>query len=141
VGDPSINVETGELRRFAEDVGFETDEVMRPAVGRATMPLQDGVTFGAKNASGAVHAAKIQYAQSLTASMSNLTEFINAAKIMATAAEKVAQDFDAVDVRSADGSARINSILQTATDQARAAREAAERRALPPAHDGGPIPL
>ena len=103
MGDPSINVETGELKRFAKDVGSETDEVMQPAVGRATMPLQDGVTFGAKNASGAVHAAKTRYAQSLTASMSNLTEFINAAKIMATAAERVAQDFDAVDMRSADG--------------------------------------
>jgi hypothetical protein len=60
---------------------------------------------------------------------------------MSTAAEKVAQDFDAVDVRSAEGSARVNSILQTATDQARAAREAAERRALPPGHDGGPMPI
>jgi hypothetical protein len=140
VGDPSINVETGELRRFAEDVGFETGEVMQPAVVRAIMPLQDGVTFGGKNASGAVHAAKIQYAQSLAASMSNLTEFINAAKIMAAAAEQVAEDFDAVDVRSADGSARVMSILRTTTDQAVAARAAAERRALPPGHDGGPMP-
>ena len=140
MSDPSINVETGELKRFAEDVGFETDEVMQPAVGRATLPLQDGVKFGANNASGVVHAAKTRYAQSLSATMANLTEFINAAKIMATAAEKVAQDFDAVDVRSAEGSARVNSILQTATDQARAAREAAERRAHPPGHNGGPMP-
>ena len=141
MGDPSINVETGELKRFAKDVGFETDEIMQPAVGRATMPLQDGVTFGARNASGAVHAAKTRYAQSLSASMSNLTEFINAAKIMATAAERVAQDFDAVDVRSAEGSARVNNILRTATDDARAARAAAERRALPPGHDGGAMPV
>jgi hypothetical protein len=141
VGDPSINVETGELKRFAKDVGFETDEVMQPAVGRATTPLQDGVMFGAKNASGAVHAAKTRYAQSLSASMANLTEFINAAKVMATAAEQVAKDFDAVDVRSAEGSARVNSILKTATDQARAAREEAQRRALPPGHDGGPMPI
>jgi hypothetical protein len=73
--------------------------------------------------------------------MANLTEFINAAKIMATAAEQVAKDFDAVDVRSAEGSARVNSILKTATDQARAAREEAQRRALPPGHDGGPMPI
>jgi hypothetical protein len=141
MGDPSINVETGELKRFAKDVGFETDEVMQPAVGRATMPLQDGVTFGAKNVSGAVYAAKTRYAQSLSASMGNLTEFINAAKIMATAAEKVAQDFDAVDTRSAEGSARVSSILRTATDDAHAARVAAERRAVPPGHDIGAMPV
>jgi hypothetical protein len=125
VGDPSINVETGELKRFAKDVGFETDEVMQPAVGRATMPLQDGVTFGAKNASGAVHAAKVRYAESLSASMSNLTEFITAAKIMADAADKVAADFEAVDVRSAEGSARVGSILRAATDEAHARAAAA----------------
>jgi len=142
VGDPSIRVETGELKRFATDVGFETDEVMQPAVVRATMPLQDGVTFGTKNASGAVHAAKIQYAESLTASMSNLTEFINAARIMAAAAEQVAKNFDAVDARSGAGSARVMSILRTTTDEALAARAAAERRAaLPPGHDGGPMPV
>ena len=141
MGDPSINVETGELKRFAKDVGFETDEVMQPAVGRATMPLQDGVTFGAKNVSGAVHAAKARYAQSLSASVGNLTEFLNAARIMATAAEQVAKDFDAVDVRSAEGSDRVLGILRAATDQARATREAAERRALPPGHDGGPMPV
>jgi hypothetical protein len=136
VSDPSINVETGELKRFAKDVEFDADEVRQPAVGRATMPLQDGVSFGAKNASGAVHAAKTRYAESLTASMSNLNEFVNAAKIMAAAAEKVAADFDAVDARAADASARVNSILRTATDEARAARLAAERRSLPPGHRG-----
>ena len=136
MGDPSINVETGELKRFAKDVGFDADEVRQPAVGRATMPLQDGVSFGAKNASGAVHAAKTRYAESLSASMSNLNEFVNAARIMAAAAEKVAADFDAVDARSAEGSARVSSILRAATDEARAARLAAEHRALPPGHGG-----
>jgi hypothetical protein len=130
VGDPSINVETGELKRFAKDVGFGTEEVMRPAVGRATMPLRDGVTFGARNASGAVHAAKIRYAQSLTASLSNLTEFIEAAKIMAAAAEMVAQDFEAVDARSAEGCARVGGILRAATEEARAA-QAAQRLSGP----------
>jgi hypothetical protein len=136
VGDPSINVQTGELRRFAKDVGFEADEVLAPAVDRATLPLQDGVRFGAKNASGAVHAAKTRYAQALSAHMSNLTEYIQAAKIMAAAAAQVATDFDEVDARSADASARVGNILRTATDQAQAARLAAERAADPPRHGG-----
>ena len=131
MGDPSINVETGELKRFAKDVGFDADEVLQPAVGRATMPLQDGVTFGAKNASGAVHAAKTRYAQSLSASMSNLDEFVYAAKIMAAAAEMVAADFDASDARAADTAARVSSILQTATQQSHAARQLADGRPQP----------
>lgn len=136
MGDPSINVQTGELRRFAKDVGFEADEVLAPAVDRATLPLQDGVRFGAKNASGAVHAAKTRYAQALSAHLSNLTEYIQAAKIMAAAAAQVAADFDEVDVRSADASARVGNILRTATDQAQAPRLAAERAADPPRHGG-----
>jgi hypothetical protein len=136
VGDPSINVQTGELRRFAKDVGFEADEVLAPAVDRATLPLQDGVRFGAKNASGAVHAAKTRYAQALSAHLSNLTEYIQAAKIMAAAAAQVAADFDEVDVRSADASARVGNILRTATDQAQAARLAAEQAGDPPRHGG-----
>jgi hypothetical protein len=136
VGDPSINVQTGELRRFAKDVGFEADEVLAPAVDRATLPLQDGVRFGAKNASGAVHAAKTRYAQALSAHLTNLTEYIEAAKIMAAAAAQVAADFDEVDVRSADASARVGNILRTATDQAHAARLAAERAANPPRRGG-----
>jgi hypothetical protein len=136
VGDPSINVETGELRRFATDVGFEADEVLAPAVDRATFPLQNGVRFGAKNASGAVHAAKTRYAQALTAHMTNLNEYIEAAKIMAAAAAAVAEDFDAVDGRSAEASLRVGTILRTATDDAQATRLAAERAANPPRHGG-----
>ena len=122
MGDPSINVETSELNRFAEDVRFEADEVLAPAVGRATMPLQDGVSFGAKNASGAVHAAKQRYALSLSRSMDNLTEFVEAAKIMAAAAQMAAQEFDAADSRSAEAAAKVNGMLRAATDQAQARR-------------------
>jgi hypothetical protein len=129
VGDPSINVETGELRRFAKDVGSDTDDVLSPEVGRATMPLQDGVTFGATNASGAVHAAKTRYADSLRVSMSNLTAFVEAARIMAAAAEMVAADYDETDARAADRAARVSNILQTATKQAQDARALADRQA------------
>ena len=136
MGDPSISVETGELRRFAEDVGFAADEVLAPAVDRATVPLRDGVPFGGRNASGAVHAAKTRYAQALSAHLSNLTEFVAAAKIMAAAAAQVAADFDTADSRSADASTRVGAILRTAADEAQVARFAAERAANPPRYGG-----
>ena len=122
----SINVETGELTNFAQKVRSETEGVFEPTVNRQAMPLQDGVPFGLANASGAVHAAKQRYAQSLSAATANVTEFIRAAQIMAAAAEKVAAEFDTVDKNSADSIKRVNDLLYTAAAQADAARLAAQ---------------
>jgi hypothetical protein len=125
MSDPSINVETGGLRSFAEDMRFEADEVLNPAVTNVKAALGDGVLFGANNTSGAVLAAKQQYANALASSQANLTEFIAAAKIFAAAAEQVAKEFDAVDTRSEDAVNRVNGILYGATQQLRAEEAAA----------------
>ena len=117
MSDPSINVETGELNNFAKDVAFEADEVFQPAVSRFAVSMS-GVNFGQKNASGAVHAAKTRYSQAMSTHLRNLNAYIEAAKIMAAAAELVAQEFDAVDQRSADAAAKVNAMLRTATDDA-----------------------
>jgi hypothetical protein len=98
-----IIVRTSELHRFAEDVRFEAAEVLSPAIARFTLPLQDGVAFGAGAgaASEAVQAAQHRYAECLRASLGNLTAFIEAAKGLADAAESVAATLDAADGRSA----------------------------------------
>jgi len=137
VGDPGIKVETGGLNKFAVDVRADADWVTEPAVGRAKMPLADGVPFGAQNASGGVHAAKQRYAQSLSASTQNLTNYLNAARLLAAAAEKVAAEFDAVDARSAEGTKRFEQALWSASEEARAARLAAEQADRP--RHGGPV--
>lgn len=115
MGD-AINVDTGELRKFAEDVTFDADEMMLPDMARATRPL-DGVRFGEQNASGAVHAAKARYTQSLEASTKNLGEYVKAAKFMAALAAIVATDFDSADARSAESAARIREMLRVAQDE------------------------
>jgi hypothetical protein len=117
VSDPSINVETGELNNFAKDVRFEADEVFRPAVSRAAVSLS-GINFGQKNASGAVHAAKTRYSQAMSAHVRNLNAYVEAAGIMAAAAEIVAREFDAVDANNAEAAARVNAMLRSATDEA-----------------------
>ncbi|AGZ46001.1 hypothetical protein [Actinoplanes friuliensis] len=134
MGD-QINVETGGLNKFATDVRADTDNVTEPAVGRAKMPL-DSVPFGESNVSGGVHAAKQRYAQSLSASTSNLTNYLSAARLLAAAAEKVAADFDAVDAKSAEGTKLVEHALWTAAQEARAARIAADRADNP--RHGGP---
>ena len=118
MSDPSINVETSELNRFAKDVRFEADEVFQPAVSRASTTLT-GVAFGQTNASGSVHAAKQRYSQALSAHMRNLNAYIEAGQIMSAAAELVAKEFDEVDARSADAATKVNQMLRTATDEAR----------------------
>jgi hypothetical protein len=136
VGEPGINVETGGLNKFATDVHVDTDSVLGPATERAQVQLSDGVRFGAKNASGAVHAAKQRYAQSLVASTENLKQYVAAAKLLAAAAQKVAAELDASDARAAKSTAPAEQALWAAAEEARKARlaaEAAERAS----HHGG----
>ncbi|MGW4941718.1 hypothetical protein ACWEOZ_09035 [Actinoplanes sp. NPDC004185] len=140
MGDPGINVETGGLNKFAEDVRADVDNITEPAVGRATLPL-DSVPFGAQNASGGVHAAKERYARSLTASTENLSNFLAAARLLAAAAEKVAAEFDATDARSAEGTKRVEQALFSAAEEARRAQAAAEQAAHPRYSNGKAVAL
>jgi hypothetical protein len=111
VADPSIHVDTDGLKEFADNVGFYATEVDPADVSRSRQQFAAGVTFGVKNASGAVHAAKENYAKALAASLRNLSEFVEAARILAEAAEKAAADFKGVDNRSAATIAALNQRL------------------------------
>ncbi|GAA3903798.1 hypothetical protein Aau02nite_53250 [Amorphoplanes auranticolor] len=133
-------METGGLSKFATDVRADVDNIVEPAVGRATLPL-DSVPFGAQNASGGVHAAKQRYARSLSASTENLSNFLAAARLLAAAAEKVAAEFEATDARSAEGTKRVEQALFSAAEDARATRIAAEQAAHPRYQNGKAVAL
>src|SRR5689334_10288282 len=109
MGD-SINVDIEGLHAFAGDVGFYATEIAPNEVDRSRRQFDQGVTFGVRNASGSVHVAKANYAEALRLSLANLAEFVNAATILADAAERAAADFRAVDGRSA---AAIDDINRT----------------------------
>jgi hypothetical protein len=111
VADTSIHVDTDGLTEFAGTVGFYATEVDPADVSRSRQQFAAGVTFGVKNASGAVHVAKENYARALTTSLQNLTEFVEAARILATAVEATAADFKASDVRSAAALEDVNRRL------------------------------
>jgi hypothetical protein len=130
MSDRSIHVETGGLSTFAEDVRFYADEVDPVDVDRAEQSFCAGITFGTRNASVAVLAAKESYAKALTNSLVNLNRFVEAARILAQAAEQSAQAFGAVDDRSARGLSTIDHLLSVAASQAHATRYP----------DGQPIP-
>jgi hypothetical protein len=122
MGDGSINVETGGLAEFAGDVRFYAEEIDPVDVDRAKQSFSAGITFGTTNASVAVLAAKRDYAEALSNSLENLTRFVEAARILAAAAEEVALDFEAVDDQSGKSINDINYILTAATDRAKALR-------------------
>ena len=127
MSDGSIHVETGGLSTFAEDVRFYAQEIDPVDVGRAEQSFSAGITFGTRNASEAVLAAKESYAKALTNSLANLHRFVEAAGILAEAAEQAAKDFRAVDGESARSIDNINRLLSAGTDQARAARDPDDR--------------
>ncbi len=137
MGDGSIHVETGGLTEFAGDVRFYAEEVDPLDVDRSKQSFAAGITFGTKNASEVVLATKENYAKALTTSLANLTRFVEAAKILADAAEQAAKDFRAVDDQSARSINNINYLLTTATRQAQAARHPGGHPGTDVRYDGG----
>jgi hypothetical protein len=122
MSDGWIHLQTGGLTEFAGDVRFYAEVVDPVDVDRSRQSFSAGVTFGTTNASEAVLQAKENYAEALANSLTNLTRFVEAAGILAAAAERAAKDFQAVDDRSAHGLHNINYMLTTATEQVQAAR-------------------
>lgn len=133
MSDGSMDVETGGLTEFAGDVRFYAEQVDPIDVDRSKQSFSAGITFGTTNASEAVLVAKENYAKALTNSLTNLTRFVEAARILAEAAEQAANDFQAVDDQSARGIDNIDYLLTMATRQAQEARDAGGR----PVPDGG----
>jgi ApbE superfamily uncharacterized protein (UPF0280 family) len=119
-------VETGGLTEFAGDVRFYAEEVDPLDVARSRQEFSAGITFGTKNASLVVLDAKLDYADAVAKSLTNLTRFVEAARILAEAAEQAAKDFRAVDDQSEQSINNIKYMLTAATDQARAARHAGD---------------
>ncbi|GAA3344237.1 hypothetical protein GCM10020358_46660 [Amorphoplanes nipponensis] len=93
MSDGSIDVETGGLTEFAGDVRFYAEEVDPLDVDRTRQSFSAGITFGTRNASEVVLATKENYARALANSLTNLTRFVEAAKILAEAAEQAANDY------------------------------------------------
>ena len=126
MGD-GIRVETEGLNKFSEKVQGDTSRTLEPGYTDARVSLQSGVRFGQSNASGTVHAAKERYAASLEASTGNIVEYMQAARVLADAAAKVATLFDASDGRSAARTDDVQSALAAAAAEAQQRRAAADR--------------
>jgi hypothetical protein len=91
-------------------------------VARSRQSFSAGITFGVANPSAAVVRAKEDYAAALAHSLTNLARFVEAARILADAAEQAAEDFRAVDGQSERSIDTIRSMLTAAAERTRAVR-------------------
>jgi hypothetical protein len=121
VGD-GVRVETDGLKKFSDQVQNDTSQTLESGYSRASVDLSRGVAFGADSASGGVHAAKERYVQSLQASTQNIVEYMEAAKILADAAKKVAKAFESSDDRSAVRTTEVHDALTTAVTESQQRR-------------------
>ena len=123
MGDSSIHVETTGLADFAGHVRFYAEQVDPVDVARSRQSFSAGITFGATNASEAVLRAKENYAKALDHSLTNLTRFVEAARILADAAEQAAKDFRAVDDQSERSIHTISRMLSLAAGRTQTASD------------------
>jgi hypothetical protein len=121
-----VRVETDGLNKFSDQVQDDTSRTLESGYSRASVDLSSGVTFGADNAGGGVHAAKERYVQSLQSSTQNVVEYMEAARILAAAATKVAASFESSDGRSAARTSEVHDALTTAIAESQARRAKAD---------------
>jgi len=124
MGDtPGFSVQTSGLTGLADEVRTENDANLRPQSTQVRGNLAQGVTFGAASASDYVRVAKDRYRQSLVRAMDVLDAYVEAADVLATAAEQVAANYQRSDAMSAARSEEVTKALTDAIAAARAARQ------------------
>jgi hypothetical protein len=122
-GSPGFAVETSGLTGLASEVRTENEANLRPQASQVRGNLSQGVTFGAASASDYVRVAKDRYRQSLVRAMDVMEAYVQAAEVLATAAEKVAANYRQSDAMSAARSDEVTKALTEAIAAARAAQQ------------------
>lgn len=118
-----FQVEVTGLTDLADEVRTETDLTLRPQSAQVGGHFANGVPFGARSASGYVFAAKQRYQESLVRAMEVLNAYVEAADVLATAAERIAANYHQSDALSAARTQEVAAALNTALIEARRARQ------------------
>ena len=118
-----FQVEVTGLTDLADEVRTETDMTLRPQSGQVRTNFAAGVRFGGQSASGYVYAAKERYRESLIRGMEVLGAYVEAADVLATAAERVAANYQQSDAMSAARSREVADALNAAIVEARKVKE------------------
>jgi hypothetical protein len=114
-----FQVEVTGLTDLADEVRTETDMTLRPQSGQVRTNFAGGVRFGGQSASGYVYAAKERYRESLVRGMEVLHAYVQAADVLAAAAETVAANYRQSDAMSQARSREVADALNAAIVEAR----------------------
>jgi hypothetical protein len=114
-----VRVETDGLNKFSNQVQNDTSATLDAGYSRASVDLSAGVTFGAANASGGVHAAKQRYVDALIAHTNNVHAYMDAARILADAAAKVAAAVEETDGRAGKRADEVRGLMAQAVTDSR----------------------
>jgi hypothetical protein len=132
-GGSGFTVELGGLTDFAGQVRTENNNNLRLQTDSATTAFSAGVRFGARSPSSAVLAAKEMYRRALSAAIDTLDGYVEAAEVLASAAETVAKNYSQSDAMSAARTAEVRKALGDAivkVQDMERRRAAAARRAI-----------
>jgi hypothetical protein len=118
-----FQVEVTGLTDLADEVRTETDMTLRPQSTKVRTNFASGVRFGAASASGYVYAAKKRYRDSLVRGMDVLNAYVEAAEVLAAAAEKVAANYKQSDALSVARTQEVDKALAEALVEARTVQQ------------------
>ena len=118
-----FEVEVTGLTDLADEVRTENDMTLRPQATQVKGNFSQGVRFGASSASGYVFAAKERYRQALIGGMQTLGDYVEAAEVLAAAAEKVAANYQQSDAMSAARTTEVATALEQALIEARTPKQ------------------
>jgi hypothetical protein len=106
-----IRVDVDGLADFRTWLGRELDANLRPGADAILNDHTMGVRFGQRNAGPQLRAARETYAASLTASMTNLGEYVNASEVLIDAIRQAVANYRSADLSAADSSRILSDIL------------------------------
>lgn len=112
-----VQIDTDEVNGFANQVRGEAAGGLTAAMHRGRDLHRHGVVFGANFAGGSVLAAKTRYAEALSGIEANLRAYVEAARVFADAAERIATEFAGADAASADAQRKVEQLLNGAVEE------------------------
>jgi hypothetical protein len=125
-----IEVDLRGLQDFAALLNDELEANLRPIKERIVADHIRGVGFGLNHASIDMHLAVQKYQDCLTAAVSNLDAYVQAAEVLISAAHKVTMAYQTADELTAARLADVTEALNTAISEATAIQEAAPQVAV-----------
>jgi hypothetical protein len=113
-----VSIKTDEVDQFARKVRNDADGGLSLAARHASNLHADGITFGTRMAGHVIQDAHRKYADALEATEANLRTYVEAARVFADVAAKVAAEFGRADATAAAQHQKVEEMLKSGLNEA-----------------------